>query len=106
MQSPRRSRLEWSQHVRAWQESGLSGADYASRHGLNPETFVRWCRRLCPVPSKPGTLRLVAVTVATPCDRVGPPIEIVLPSGVIVRAPTDGDFGRITLLVRALVAPC
>ena len=39
----RRSRQEWKQIVREWQQSGLRKAEFARRHGLNPTTLGFWC---------------------------------------------------------------
>jgi transposase-like protein len=36
----------WSLHVEAWRRSGLSRAEYCSRHGLKPKTFARWMKHL------------------------------------------------------------
>ena len=36
----------WLEHVRAWQASRLSRADYAQRHGLELRSLHRWIARL------------------------------------------------------------
>lgn len=36
----------WSLHVEAWRRSGLSRAEYCSRHGLKTKTFARWMKHL------------------------------------------------------------
>lgn len=32
----------WSNHVRAWQKSGLSGVTYCDHHALNVKSLYRW----------------------------------------------------------------
>lgn len=39
-----RNRARWRAHLKRWAESGLSGAAYCGRHGLNPKCFYRWRR--------------------------------------------------------------
>jgi hypothetical protein len=36
----------WENHLRAWQESGLSQAGYCRKHGLSHRSFVYWKKRL------------------------------------------------------------
>lgn len=103
MPSPRRSRQEWSEHVATWRASGSVSADYARLHGLNPNTFAWWCSRLNRDGSTPP-IRLVPVHATA--SAAGSPLEVALPSGIVVRAPADVDVGRVAMLVRALVSPC
>jgi len=36
----------WEDHLRAWQESGMSQAGYCRRHGLSDKSFLYWKKRL------------------------------------------------------------
>lgn len=42
----RRTAAEWSQHVTAWRQSGLSAAAYAERKGLKMSTLQWWAWKL------------------------------------------------------------
>lgn len=104
MARPRRTRQEWRDHAAAWSRSGLSAADYAKRHGLNPGTFSWWRSELRRERSISPSLTLVPVTMApTTADHI---IEVALPDGIVVRASQQADLAHVAQLVRALVSPC
>lgn len=42
----RRTAAEWSRHVSAWRQSGLSAATYAKREGLKPKRLKWWSWKL------------------------------------------------------------
>jgi len=50
----------WQPHIRAWEESGVSQAEYCRRQGLNIKIFGYWKRKLC---SKTHDLSFVPVTI-------------------------------------------
>jgi hypothetical protein len=68
---PSRTRDEWTQLVKAWNASGLSAAQFATRHGLKAKALSTWRWRLRTQPKQPSnsaTPKLVQVSVA---DLVG-----------------------------------
>jgi transposase len=101
----RRSRAEWLEHVAAWGRSGLSGVDYARKHGLNANTFSWWRSEISRDRGRAGGLTLVPVTMAA-VPSPGEPIEVALPGGIVVRVPDDANPARVARLVRALVGAC
>jgi hypothetical protein len=44
----RQRRKFWKEHLRQWQESGLSQAGYCRSHGLSDKSFVYWKKRVLP----------------------------------------------------------
>ncbi len=104
MARPPRTRQEWRDHTAAWSRSGLTAADYAKRHGLNPGTFSWWRTELRRERSVSPGLTLVPVTMAP--ARADHVIEVALPDGVVVRVSEQSDLARVAQLVRALVSPC
>lgn len=52
--SARRSAAEWTDLVRAWEQSGLSQAAFAEREGVHVGTFGTWAWRLGAKRSKPA----------------------------------------------------
>jgi transposase-like protein len=70
--------------VAQWRTSGELQARFARRHGVRPWTLWYWSRKTA-TPPAPPTFVPVQVT-PTPERR---PIEVVLPDGVRVVAPTD-----------------
>lgn len=100
----RRSREEWRRHVEAWMRSGLSGVDYARRHGLNANTFAWWRSELRR--ERVVSTGLTLVPVRTMPAGSNEPIEVALPDGVVVRVTDHSDLARVRQLVRALVVTC
>src|SRR5258708_34912950 len=104
---PAREKL-WRRTIRDQQRSGLTVRDFCHREGLKDWTF-RWWRqelsrrdRQTPAasrgeregePTEPAPAFLpVRVTDLEACaPRQAPPIEIVLPTGPIVRVPSGFD---------------
>lgn len=46
MQSSSHLKSHWSQHLDAWRASGLSQNAYCQKHGLRPNQFTYWKRKL------------------------------------------------------------
>src|SRR5690606_41917788 len=104
MARPRRTRQEWRDHTAAWSRSGLTAADYAKRHGLNPGTFSWWRTELRRERSVSPGLTLVPVTMAP--ARAAHVIEVALTAGVGVRVSEQSALARVAPLVRGRVSPC
>lgn len=100
MPQPRRSRDAWRQIVAACLASGQSTADFAQQHHLNANTLSWWRSRL--KGEEPAPLSLV--TVSLPSWRAVEPVEVVLPSGLVLRAPESVSAQRVADLVSALGA--
>ena len=100
MPRPRRSREDWSELVDAWRSARCTAADFARQHGLNPNTFAWWRSEL----SREATpSRLTLLPVATPLlPREPAPVDVVLPSGIVVRVPLGVDLSWVGALVRAV----
>jgi transposase-like protein len=87
----------WREILAAWQESGQSIRAFCADRGVSEASFFAWRRTLRqrdrqapPAPPKFVPLHLLADAV----------LEVVLPSGVVIRVPPGAD----ALLVAALVA--
>jgi transposase len=94
----------WRRTIRDQQRSGLSVRDFCQRQGLKDWTFRWWRQELArrdQVPSMaPASERAEAAPVFLPVQvvelqavspRPVPSIEIVLPTGMVVRAPSGFD---------------
>jgi transposase len=94
----------WRRTIRDQQRSGLSVRDFCQRQGLKDWTFRWWRQELArrdQVPSMatvgeqvdaaPVFLPVQIVDLESVSPRPAPPIEIVLPTGLIVRAPSGFD---------------
>jgi hypothetical protein len=91
--------------MEAWQEGGLSLAEFCRRNGIGPWRLGQWKKRLGhgsgEAPPRFVPVRLVHNGVdASP--SMGIWVEIVLPDGVRIRAGDGFDAGKLAELVSAL----
>jgi transposase len=101
------TRQRWQQRLQRFRQSGLSVADFCAQEHVSPASFYAWRRRLQhgPAPTHTDAPRFVPVRlVATP---TGAPLELVLPSGCILRLAPDCDLAWLRQLLPLLgVVPC
>ena len=94
----------WRRTIRQQQRSGLSVRDFCRREGLKDWTFRWWRQELArrdhepstappgePTETAPSFLPVRVVELEAVATRTAPPIEIVLPTGSIVRVPSGFD---------------
>ena len=98
----------WRQTVRRQELSGLAVPDFCRREGLKDWTFRWWRQELArrdqqpsaaprrepegePTEAAPAFLPVRVVDLEAVAPRPAPPIEIVLPTGPIVRVPSGFD---------------
>ena len=98
--SPRWTASEGHAALTAFASSGLSQTAFCRREGLDPQRLRAWLKKL----GSPGTL----ATFVEVAPRVAERIEIVLPSGVMVRVVESVDAAALCRIVDALDsrAPC
>ena len=116
----------WRQLLGAWEQSGLSQAEFCRRRGLKAVNLAWWKRRLKGTadadsgrragrPRRAGRQGFVEVGLrrgsssaaalrATSRVPVSDRYELVLPGGVGLRLPDDFDPERVARLVQALAA--
>ena len=99
-------RQAWLDRLSRFATAGVSTAQFCASEGVSVASFYQWKRRL-DQPTQPqaadATPRLVPVRLhAAPS-----PLELVLPSGVVVRVRPDTDPAALAVLLRLLgVSPC
>lgn len=92
----------WRKIIAAWQESGQSVRGFCRSRGLQEPSFYSWRRTLRQRDQqRGGTQQLKFVPVRVVADAV---LEIVLPSGLVVRAPATADASAVATLVAGLRA--
>jgi hypothetical protein len=97
----------WQQRLDRFRNSGLAVADFCDREGISTASLYAWRRRLQadPTPPDADAPRLVPVRLVTPPTSA--PVELVLPSGCVLRLSPDCDLAWLRQLLPALgVAPC
>jgi transposase len=97
----------WQQRLDRFRNSGLAVAHFCEREGISTASFYTWRRRLQadPTPPDSDTPRLVPVRVVIP--PASAPVELVLPTGLVLRLPPDTDPDWLRRLLPLLgVVPC
>ena len=101
----------WRTTIAMWRSSGLSVAAFCRSRDLNLSSFYRW-RKILDNVDRPAAARPRSEPDSLPCPsfvpvRVIPDavVEVILRSGVQLRAPLSADAPQLARLVRALGAP-
>lgn len=107
--NPRDPKLErrWRALIARWERSDLTVRDFCSAHRISEPSFYAWRRELSARDREPGPV-IPPVPTFVPV-RVTPPavVEVVLPTGVVLRVPAGTDPVAVARLVAALGAtPC
>src|SRR5262245_41188765 len=101
------TRHAWQERLQRFRTSGLTVPDFCDREGISPASFYAWKRRLQDgaAPAHPDAPRLVPVhVVPAPASAR---VELVLPSGCVLRLSPNCDLGWLRQLLPQLgVAPC
>lgn len=93
----------WHQRLQRFRHSGLSVADFCVREGVSVASFYAWKRRLhdaAPAGTKPG---FVPVRVVPSANHAS--VELVLPSGFVLRLNSDTDLTWLRQLLDLLREP-
>jgi hypothetical protein len=101
------TRQRWQQCLDRFRTSGLTVADFCEREGISTASFYAWRRRFeaGPAPAAADAPRLVPVRFVAP--PASAPVELLLPSGVVLRLSPDTDLAWLRQLLPVLgVAPC
>jgi hypothetical protein len=112
----RESTEVWVKRVERWQESGLRAHEFAAELGVSATTLAQWKYRLAAearkgqatAPAEESVefieVDATAAPIAPKPNRSEPVFEVLLPSGISVRVPSDFDAGALRRLVDAMTA--
>jgi transposase len=95
---------QWRQRLARFEQAGLTAAAFCSSEGVSLPSFYSWRRRLRPAaaPDLADGPRLVPVRLLPTA-----PVELVLPSGALLRLAPGCDLSFVRSLVDALGGkPC
>jgi hypothetical protein len=98
---PERERF-WRQTIAAWKQSGQTAAAFAARRGVSVPSLYAWRQELARRDRGPAAPAPTFVPVHIVPDAR---LEVLLPSGLIVRTPVGADPVAVARLVAALGGP-
>ena len=94
-----RSKRARNKHIKQWQESNMSQAEYCRKHGLHPATFSGWLRRFSnKLPKQQNTQpepALIPLELKPPCETESKPIKLIV--GERFELLLERDFCQTTL---------
>jgi hypothetical protein len=91
-------RDRWQQRLRRFERSGLSAAAFCAGEGLPLTSFYAWRRRLRTAAPTPDGQRFVPIRLLP----AAAPLELVLPTGAVLRLAPGCDLDFVRSLVAAL----
>jgi transposase len=104
---PAATRRRWAERLDRFRRANQTVAQFCAAEGVSPPSFYVWKRTLASdaTPPDPVTPTLVPIRLTT--SPAGPPIEVVVPSGTVLRFPLDARPEVIAAIVHAVEArPC
>lgn len=101
----------------AFATSGLSGPEFAARHGVKYQTFATWLQKrkrrtgqYSPHPSSSDVpsfpLLLAEVESLEPPIASTKPLEVVLPGGASISVTDESQLALVAKLIRELNSSC
>lgn len=99
---PAATRQKWVDRVQRFGDSKLTVAQFCSAEGVSVPAFYFWRRTLAAesVTERSDQPTVIPVRIARPA----PAVEVVLPSGALIRFSADCDPQRVAALLRAVGA--
>lgn len=89
---------QWAARLARFAHAQQTVADFCAAEGVSQANFYLWKRRLARTPATP-TLVPIQITIPT-CD-VTDPLELVLPSGAVLRFPATSSPAAIVAILHA-----
>jgi hypothetical protein len=97
----------WRDLITCWKTSGQSVAAFCTARGVSQASFYAWRQRLIAHSKEPSASTPPAPTFTAVRIVPGIPVEVVLPTGVVIRVPGGADPAAVARLVAALGGgPC
>jgi transposase len=94
---------QWAERLDRFRSGHRTVAAFCAAEGVSPSNFYLWRRRLAQ-PARPPTAKAPAVVPLRISPPFSPPIELILPSGAIVRLPADARPELIVAILRGVEA--
>jgi hypothetical protein len=91
------TRLLWVDRLARFPDAGLTVAAFCAAENVSAQSFFYWKKRLAGPPPPPDAPRLLPARVAP-----SPAVEVVLPSGAVLRITHGCDPAFVRSLIDAL----
>ena len=109
--APRRdpvaTRRTWVERLERFAHANQTVAQFCAAEGVSVPSFYVWKRTLADRTASPDPVTPTLVPIRLTHAPAGPPIEVVCPSGTVLRLPADYSPQHLAALVHALEArPC
>lgn len=102
----RRTRVEIERLAGEYYRAGITQAEFARQHGVQPLTVAGWIRRFPkPNASREPASKFVTVTVRARASSAAAVLEMVSPSGMRLRFAADVEPSVIRPFL-SLLGPC
>jgi len=102
MKTRKAKRSYWTAHIKAWNSSGLSQAEYCRINHLSSKSFTYWKRKVTELSS---TTSLIPVHVLqNPRENVHPSNHLIIrfENQLAIEVPADFDPSTLTKVVEVL----
>ena len=109
--APRRdpvaTRRKWVERLERFGRANQTVAQFCAAEGVSVPSFYVWKRTLAGDAASPAPVGPTLVPIRLTPSPAGPPIEVVFPSGTVLRFPVDARPDVIAAVVHAVEArPC
>jgi transposase len=104
---PVATRRRWAERLERFHRSGQTIAQFCAAEGVSVPSFYVWKRTLTSDTTSPDPVAPTLVPIRLTTSPAEPPIEVVFPSGTVLRFPVDARPEVIAAIVHAVEArPC
>ena len=104
---PVATRRLWAERLDRFRRANQTVAQFCAAEGVSEPSFYVWKRTLASDTASPEPFTPTLVPIRLTTSPAGPPIEVVFPSGTILRFPLDARPEAIAAIVHAMEArPC
>jgi transposase len=104
---PIATRRLWAERLERFGRATQTVAAFCAAEGVSVPSFYVWKRTLAGDTASPDPVQPTLVPIRLTASLAGPPIEVVFPSGTVVRFPPDARPDVIAAVVHAVGGrPC
>ena len=101
---PFATRRLWAERLDRFRRANQTVAQFCAAEGVSEPSFYVWKRTLAGAAPSPDLDRPTLVPIRLTTSPAGTPIEVVFPSGTVMRFPLDARAEAIAAIVHAVEA--